>query len=146
MSNLRPAKVFSSKIEFGQFKPEPEPEPLPDDYSEVLRGSCVLACEMVPVGPDGDEYNEDLGRERQRISNGILKMKGYLHIEPAASAQEIIALMHTPHYQQWLRNAKNPAAFDLSEEEYLREEEEELEWDRAESERMWQLHARSLFR
>ncbi len=151
MSNVRPAQIISSKIEFGKwkFKPEPktEPEPLPEDFSEVLRGSCVMACVMVPVGPDGDEYNEDLVRERQRIGNGVMKIKGYLHTEPAASVEEISALMQTPQYRQWRWECDNPAAFDPIEEERLREAElEEIEWEREESERMWREHATSLYR
>lgn len=96
------AKIISSKIEFGAFKPEPPPLPLPDDWSEVLRGATVMACAMVPAGPDGDEYNEELQKERQRISNGILKLKGEQYFTfdlPAASSEEIVKLM--PLYLRW---------------------------------------------
>lgn len=146
MSNLHPAQIIFSKIEFGKFEPEPktDPEPLPEDFSEVLRGSCVMACAMVPVGPDGDEYNEDLVRERQRIGNGVMKIKGYLHTEPAASVEEISALMQTPEYSKWLRESKNSPISDY--EERLREEElAEIEREHEEREQLWREYVATIY-
>lgn len=101
------AKIISSKIEFNAFRPEPPPTPLPDDWDDVFRGASVMACAMVPA-MNGDEYDEALTAERNRVANGIIRMKGELYFRPfkvakmpAASDEEIIALLHSPHYQRW---------------------------------------------
>lgn len=143
------AKVFSSKIEIGKHKAEMQElrkereaeeaaeaarvkksmeSTLPDDWSEMMRGSIVMACAMVPVGPDGDEYNEDLCKERQRVSNGILRMKGpeYFPWEdkmPFASPEEITKLMNSPSYRAWRWEVENPR--HMTEDEYYQSEEAE---------------------
>ncbi len=129
--NHRPAQIISSRIEFGKFTPEPEPEPLPEDYHDVLCGASAVACAMVPVGPDGDGYNEDLVEERQRVLNGLLKMKDYLHVDPAASAEEIMALMETPHYRKWYWELKNPprATFEVAEQMWEEYKDENQMWE-----------------
>ena len=138
MSDTPSAKILSTKIEFGKFKPNPniQSEPsLPKDYGEILRASCVLACALVPAS-DGDEYHEDLVHERQRIGNGIMKMEGYLHTEPAASTREILALFQSPQYHQWLSEAKKSPNSDY--EERLGEQElAEIEMEYEKREQLW---------
>ncbi len=136
----RPAEIVSSKIHFGAFTPEPKPQPLPNDWSEILRASTVMACALVPAGEDGDEYNEELVKERQRVSNGLMKIKGERYYEPlqslpTASQEEIMELMDSPSYLQWKAEAEWNAdwqegqfRFYSDDTEYLDEQEDYHEY------------------
>lgn len=138
------AKIVGTKIEFGKCKDEIRAQKeaeereearrkaqMPDDYGETLSGAAALACQLVVPQDGQDPYDDAVVNERQRVLNGIMKMKGLLHTEPAASTEEIMEMMKSPHYQAWRRSVEwqqeNPElAHERMHDERLHEDDYDL--------------------